>query len=64
MLGGLGVCARCGDALPLAELLAYWPVRDPSAIRYVCRPRGERYCFRFAVGGRWQHEIAAIEVAA
>lgn len=58
-------CAACGMARPMAELLAFWPVRDPGRRRFVCRPSLQRNdrppCFREMVGPAGVHDIELAE---
>lgn len=62
-------CQSCGAERPLRETTAYWPLADPSDIRYVCRPgtgnvpQPKGYmatCFRI-VGRASEYGIAAAE---
>ena len=34
----VGMCAACRVTRPLAGLLAFWPIGEPAAVRYICRP--------------------------
>jgi hypothetical protein len=62
-------CAGCNEVVPIGDTVAYWPVDDPSDVRYVCRPDitklnpllspEGRDCFRRMVADQSIHTIAA-----